>query len=88
MSIARNVSFALGFGTLLLLACGSSQGDSCSADSDCGANLACQSIRGRTKNYCCPTPAEVSDSQNCHAVVGGTGATPTPMSPADAASGG
>ena len=67
MSLAKPV-FAAAFAALTLMAaCSGGQGDTCSTDSDCGANLMCQPIKGRTKNYCCPTPAESSDYSNCHA---------------------
>jgi hypothetical protein len=90
MSTVLKLTFSLGFGALLFLACSSGQGDSCSTDNDCGANLTCQPVHGRDQNFCCPTPAEASDYQNCHPV---QGATPTPApapttAPADAATGG
>jgi hypothetical protein len=88
MSMVLKISFALGFGALLFLACGSSQGDSCTSDKDCGSNLACQTIRGRTQNYCCPTPPEASDYQNCHGIANAPAPTPTPSpGPADAGGG-
>jgi hypothetical protein len=50
----------------VLIACSGGQGDECSSDSDCHSTLQCQPIKGRAKNYCCPTPAESSDYGNCH----------------------
>ena len=45
----------------------SNEGGSCSKADDCGGNLTCQPITGRTGDYCCPTPASSSDQTNCHA---------------------
>jgi hypothetical protein len=58
---------ALGFVTMA--GCGGvSQGDECGgSQDDCGSNLVCQPIKGRSKNYCCPTPPEQSSNSNCHA---------------------
>lgn len=47
---------------------GGEQGDECSDKEDCKGGLICQPIKGRAKNYCCPTPAESSTEDNCHAV--------------------
>jgi hypothetical protein len=63
----KTMLLSLAFVSLAVAACGSGQGDTCSSDSDCGANLTCQPIKGRSSNYCCPTPAETSDESNCHA---------------------
>lgn len=59
-------------GALYLGACsglgGTKQGDECGGSTDdCSANLTCQPIKGRGKSFCCPTPPESSDYQNCHA---------------------
>ncbi len=54
-----------------LAACsgGVSQGEECGgSQDDCSSNLSCQPIAGRGHSYCCPTPAEVSHYQNCHAL--------------------
>jgi hypothetical protein len=58
---------AVVFAGACVLACSGAQGDECSADSDCHSTLTCQPIAGRAKNYCCPTPAEMSDYATCHA---------------------
>lgn len=48
---------------------GTAQGDECGGTEDkCSANLTCQPIKGRNKSFCCPTPPESSNYQNCHAV--------------------
>jgi hypothetical protein len=66
MSLLK-AGFAVAFAALTVAACSSGQGDECTKDSDCGANLSCQTIGGRGKLYCCPTPAQSSDYANCHA---------------------
>lgn len=43
---------------------GVGEGDPCSGD-DCGSNLTCQPIQGRTQDYCCPAPASMSSKPNC-----------------------
>jgi hypothetical protein len=58
--------FLVAFAGLAITACNGGQGDTCSDDTDCGPNLTCQPIKGRTKNFCCPTPAESSSETNCH----------------------
>jgi hypothetical protein len=81
--------FMVAFAGLAIAACSGGQGDTCSADNDCGANLTCQPIRGREKNFCCPTPAESSDETNCHPSLPGIAALQqqpeTPSGGADAA---
>ena len=58
-------------GACILGACGGKgEGDSCSSN-DCSADLTCQPISGRTSDYCCPTPPDVSDKATCHPVVDG-----------------
>jgi hypothetical protein len=50
------------------MACGGddkNEGNACSQQSDCGGNLICQSIEGRTQDFCCPTPANSSPKANC-----------------------
>ena len=66
MSLLK-AGFAVAFVALTVAACGSGQGDECTTDSDCHSNLSCQTIQGRPKLYCCPTPAQSSDYANCHA---------------------
>jgi hypothetical protein len=63
------VAFALS----LLIACSSNEGDSteggsCGSQSDCGGDLSCQPVHGRTGDYCCPAPASASTHANCQPV--------------------
>ena len=60
----------------MLGACGDSEGDACTTDNDCGSQLLCQPVVGRG-DKCCPTPAENSDNESCHAVVVSTGTSTT-----------
>jgi hypothetical protein len=52
---------------LAVPACGNHEGSTCTKTDDCGGGFICQSIAGRSSNYCCPAPPESSDNQNCHA---------------------
>jgi hypothetical protein len=45
---------------------GGEQGDECTKTEDCEHGLLCQPIKGRAKDYCCPTPPESSEETNCH----------------------
>lgn len=47
---------------------GGDQGDECSDTEECKKGLICQPIKGRSQDYCCPTPPESSLEDNCHAV--------------------
>jgi hypothetical protein len=60
--------------TSTLGACGDSEGDACTTDNDCGSQLLCQPIAGRG-DKCCPTPAEESDNESCHAITTPTAST-------------
>jgi hypothetical protein len=41
------------------------EGDSCGGSDDCGANLTCAAVPGRTgSDYCCPTPLRTPAGQN------------------------
>lgn len=56
---------------MAMAGCASSVGDqneggSCAKESDCGGNLICQPITGRSGDFCCPTPPESSSHANCH----------------------
>ncbi|HEY5239818.1 MAG TPA: hypothetical protein VIJ22_00065 [Polyangiaceae bacterium] len=46
---------------------GKGEGDSCSGNEDCSADLTCQPITGRSGDFCCPAPADASDKSNCQA---------------------
>jgi hypothetical protein len=46
---------------------GGEQGDDCTKNDDCNGGLICQPIKGREKDYCCPTPPESSEAVHCHA---------------------
>jgi hypothetical protein len=64
------VSVACGIATAVsLLACagpiGKGEGDTCATADDCSSNLTCQSIAGRSGDFCCPTPADTSKEANC-----------------------
>jgi hypothetical protein len=63
------VSFGMACGLLGLLACagplGKGQGDSCSSQDDCSADLTCQPVNGRSGDFCCPTPRSQSSNGNC-----------------------
>jgi hypothetical protein len=59
---------------ITIVACSGSQGDECTTDSDCKSNLTCQPVEGRGKNYCCPTPATMSDFASCHPDLAGIAA--------------
>ncbi len=65
-----SVSLAISLAVATLAACsgGVSQGEECGGpQDDCSSNLSCQPIAGRGKSYCCPSPPESSNYQNCHA---------------------
>ena len=70
------LSVALG---ALVFACGPSgvsEGGECGgSQDDCGGNLTCTPIAGRRHSYCCPTPSEASNYQNCHPI-GNVDSTP------------
>lgn len=63
------VSFGMACGLTGLLACagpiGKGQGDSCSSQDECGSDLTCQPVTGRSGDYCCPTPRSASSNGNC-----------------------
>jgi hypothetical protein len=46
---------------------GTSEGESCGGSDECSSNLTCQAVKGRSGDYCCPTPANTSKEDNCHA---------------------
>jgi hypothetical protein len=56
----------------LVVACGPSvnsdanEGSACSQNNDCGGDLQCQPVDGRTGEFCCPAPATASKHANCH----------------------
>ncbi|MGO8992277.1 MAG: hypothetical protein ACLQVI_03040 [Polyangiaceae bacterium] len=58
----------------LLIACGpaaslnSNEGGSCTSNNDCGGDVQCQPIQGRTGDYCCPDPPQSSSHENCHPI--------------------
>jgi hypothetical protein len=66
------------FGTASAIVCflgcagplGKGQGESCSSQSDCAADLTCQPI-GTRGDFCCPTPPSASTSSTCTAADGG-----------------
>ncbi len=45
---------------------GKGQGQSCTSDDDCSADLLCQPISGHG-NVCCPAPPDSSAASGCHA---------------------
>jgi hypothetical protein len=66
---------SVGVASSLLVACGpaaslnNNEGGSCSAaNNNCGGDLDCQPIQGRTGEYCCPTPPQSSSAKNCQPV--------------------
>jgi hypothetical protein len=65
----KMVFFGMACGLVGLVACagpiGKGQGDSCSSQDECGSDLTCQPIGGRSGDYCCPTPATASTNGNC-----------------------
>jgi hypothetical protein len=56
----------------IVVACGpadslnKNEGGACSKVDDCGGDLSCQPIQGRTGDFCCPAPPESSSHTNCH----------------------
>jgi hypothetical protein len=73
-SFGKVVGGALVVGSLVV-ACGpaaslnANEGGSCSAsNNDCGGDLDCQPIQGRTGEYCCPTPPQSSSAKNCQPI--------------------
>jgi hypothetical protein len=67
------VFFVVGLVAALVVGCSSNEGDSnegnaCGKQGDCGGNLSCQPVAGRTADFCCPTPPESSKQSNCHGV--------------------
>ena len=62
----------LAFVGSLVVACGpadslnKNEGSGCSKNDDCGGELTCQPIQGRTGDFCCPAPADSSGKINCH----------------------
>jgi hypothetical protein len=55
---------------------GKAEGDSCGSQNDCRPDLTCQPITGRTGDYCCPSPADMSSKGNCQALTPDGGWTP------------
>jgi hypothetical protein len=53
-----------------LMACagpgGKGEGDSCTTEDDCSADLTCQPISGHG-DVCCPTPPDASSKSSCQA---------------------
>jgi hypothetical protein len=70
----KTVFFGIASAIVGLAACagplGKGQGESCSSQDDCAADLTCQPI-GAHGDFCCPTPASASTSGNCTASDGG-----------------
>jgi hypothetical protein len=71
----RRVGKVFGVSAFVVLAAfatacgGKSAGDSCTKDGECGSNLTCQPVQGRSENYCCATPASATkDAPNCSPV--------------------
>jgi hypothetical protein len=58
-----------------LIACvgpnGKGEGESCSSPDDCGSDLTCQPVTGRSGDFCCPTPADTSTKSNCQSADAG-----------------
>jgi hypothetical protein len=69
----KMVLFGMACGMAGLLACagpgGKGEGESCSSQNDCSADLTCQPI-GSRGDFCCPTPPDAQSGQsnpNCTA---------------------
>jgi hypothetical protein len=67
--LRKTVLFGMACVMAGLVACagpmGKGQGESCSKQEDCSADLTCQPVNGA--DYCCPTPASASTSGTCKA---------------------
>ena len=77
----KTMSVMLATATMALAACSSSggvsEGDACGGpQDDCGNNLTCVAVQGRPHAYCCPTPTEASNYQNCHPAQASSDGTP------------
>jgi hypothetical protein len=46
---------------------GKGEGDSCTGQDECSADLTCQPIGGHSGDFCCPAPADASNKPNCQA---------------------
>lgn len=72
------VAWVCGMGAAALVACagpigGKGEGESCSTEDECGSNLTCQPVDGRSEDYCCPTQgvgAPPPKADNCQPAAG------------------
>jgi hypothetical protein len=67
LGVGLSVALGVSLGAVACGPSGLSEGGSCGGgQDDCGSNLTCQPVAGRKGDFCCPTPQQSSNYENCH----------------------